>query len=308
MSAMRAGIAASVIIATVGGVVVAPYVQEQFLPCRSPLTYHVDVIDKRFNVSQEDAHKAVTDAVALWEKVSGHDLFEEKEDGTVTVQFVYDERQKIGQQLKDLGLKLDGSRKAYQQLEARYNQQRALFEQESASFKSQLAAYDKRRAAYDREIADLNTTGATQEDAARVADERRAIVAEAEKLQGKQAYINNLVKEVNILAEQLNTMAPEINGDVDTFNTVGSSRGEEFEAGNYVRDAQGRRIDVFVIDDQSQLTRILTHEFGHALGIPHVEDEKAVMYRLNIGTDLALKRADIAALNEVCGFDPAENP
>ncbi len=304
MDAMRAGIVGSVIIATVGGIVVAPYVQEQLMPCRSPLTYHIETVDKRFNVSQADARRAVSDAVALWENASGHDLFQEANDGTVAVRFVYDERQKVGQQLKDLGLKLDGSRKTYEQLEARYNQQRALFERESASFKSMLADYDRRRQDYDREVADINARGATEQDAKRIADERKTLLSDAEKLQGKQAYINNLVKEVNVLAEQLNTMAPAINDDIETFNTVGSERGDEFEAGNYVRDADGRRIDVFVIDDQAQFTRILTHEFGHALGIPHVADEGAVMYRLNIGKDLALKPADIAALDEACGFEP----
>jgi hypothetical protein len=41
---------------------------------------------------------------------------------------------------------------------------------------------------------------------------------------------------------------------------------------------------------------------GHALGLGHVTDPAAIMYRNNSGTGLATTAADLTELHRVCGF------
>jgi len=45
---------------------------------------------------------------------------------------------------------------------------------------------------------------------------------------------------------------------------------------------------------------VLAHEMGHALGLEHVADAQAIMYKINQGKRLSLTEDDIAALNAQC--------
>jgi predicted Zn-dependent protease len=46
--------------------------------------------------------------------------------------------------------------------------------------------------------------------------------------------------------------------------------------------------------------RVLAHELGHALGIGHLDNPKAIMYYLNEGINEKLTADDLMALKKVC--------
>ncbi|HCY17892.1 TPA: hypothetical protein DHT42_01705, partial [Candidatus Nomurabacteria bacterium] len=64
----------------------------------------------------------------------------------------------------------------------------------------------------------------------------------------------------------------------------------------------GREIDIYQFDNKGKLARVLTHEFGHALELEHLENSKAVMYRLNNGVNEKLTIDDILALKKRCNL------
>ena len=112
------------------------------------------------------------------------------------------------------------------------------------------------------------------------------------------------VDELNALADtvqervaELNALADETNRKVNTYN---KTLGHDFDQGNYVEDENGKRITIFTFEDEMELKRVLAHEFGHALGIGHVEDAGSIMYSYNIGDALELSEADLVALKQVC--------
>ncbi|MTI87438.1 MAG: matrixin family metalloprotease [Balneolaceae bacterium] len=48
--------------------------------------------------------------------------------------------------------------------------------------------------------------------------------------------------------------------------------------GVYKRDENNRSIEIYIFIDEEDLKVALAHEFGHALGLKHVFNPKAVMY------------------------------
>ena len=114
------------------------------------------------------------------------------------------------------------------------------------------------------------------------------------------ARLNNTISATNTLGTQVNTLVQELKLDVDVYNTTGKTRGEEFSEGEYIYDASGKRINIYEFSDATKLGRVLTHELGHAIQMDHVEENDAIMYRLNAGKNQTITEADRAELRRVC--------
>jgi predicted Zn-dependent protease len=91
--------------------------------------------------------------------------------------------------------------------------------------------------------------------------------------------------------------ARKINANVSTYN---KGAGTDFEQGEYKKDASGATIVINEYKTTADLTRVLTHEFGHALGLEHVENPASIMFSYNVGSGLALSDEDIGELKAVC--------
>ena len=85
---------------------------------------------------------------------------------------------------------------------------------------------------------------------------------------------------------------------VQSYNALyGEHR--HFHKGEY----NGKEITIYQYQDLADLILTLAHELGHALGLAHVDDPKAVMYELLSDQDLdtlTLSSADVRALHTAC--------
>jgi predicted Zn-dependent protease len=130
-------------------------------------------------------------------------------------------------------------------------------------------------------------------------DSIQKLITEANILQQK---LSAEVAEVNALVDELNASAKEINAGVQTYNKIGQSNGKEFEEGIYESSALGQKIDIYQFRDHTQLVRVLAHELGHAIGLEHVADPKAIMYELNQSSTMIPTKDDRNELAAICHF------
>jgi len=80
-----------------------------------------------------------------------------------------------------------------------------------------------------------------------------------------------------------------------------TSPGIEFNKGDYY--PKTGELNIFQYDDRGDLLLVLTHEFGHALDMEHVEDDQAVMSEVlyqEAGFNPTLRDADLIEFKRAC--------
>jgi hypothetical protein len=221
--------------------------------------------------------------------------------GDVVVTFNYDHRQQVTDTLHTLKTTISGTDMAYQDLKSKVDTLKATFEADKAAFNTKQAALAAKQAAYNAEVADWNRKGGASKSV------YAALQQEGKNIQSQYAELqqdaNNLTIEgqnLNALIVQLNSKVSDHNATAAVYNNTAASTASEFREGEYVEQGAKREIRIYQFEDATKLVRVLEHEFGHALGLEHVSDPKAIMYSLNDGAGSLLTEADKEELMRVC--------
>lgn len=270
------------------------YGKPLLFPCAEPLTYSVTTYDARFGLSEAAFADALKDAAALLNEAAGKTVIAAAPEGEIAVELVYGDKQEAA----ELGEDIDGEQQAYEAKRTHVEALRSAYLREERSYDAAAASYERRARAYQAEVERWNRAGgAPPETYEALQQERRELEADEVALSEDADRVNAMAAEINVEVEELNRLARALNAKVNVYN---EHAGEAFDQGRYIQDASGKRIQIYEFTDGVELRRVLAHEFGHALGMDHVENPESILYSFNIGTELELTPEDIAELRSVC--------
>lgn len=268
--------------------------------CPVPLSYRIGAIDPSFNLNHEEALVYAKKAEAVWEDQVGRELFVDDVNAEFVIDFVYDDRQATADSETEQRNSLDAQQKESEDIKAALLELQTQYDKLVKTYEDKAASYEARLATYNESVTMYNDRGgAPSEVYDELEVERTALSAEVEELNQLSLEVQSLAGKLNTLAEQGNALVDSYNRAVSEYNqTFGFSR--EFTQGDY----QGDRITVYKFSTEAELVRVLAHEFGHALGLDHVEGESSLMYYLLENTDESpvLSSYDFSSYEVVCGY------
>ena len=267
-------------------------------PCVVPQTYAIGSIDPRFNLPTSTVETLLTEATHVWESGIGRELFTYDPDSAFKIEFMYDERQATSDKAETQKEVLSEKEAVSKKISVEYTKLIAQYDTLKKEYDAAVAQYQKRLTAFNATVERYNKEGGAPAEAfAQLQKTEASLKTEERKLEGTAGTLSSIAKNINRLSEEGNTVISEYNQGVNRFNE-NYTGGEEFTQGDYTGDA----IHVYHFKDQAELKNVLIHEFGHAVGLAHVEGNNSIMYYLMDKQPVTseLSPQDEAALKGLC--------
>lgn len=242
--------------------------------CSNPIEYKIGSIDPQFKLSTEKLALSAKNAANIWNSAYGKDLFIYNPDALLEINLAYDERQSLTQEIVQVDSDVEQDKS---KLITEISEHEKLYE----NLKIRIDELSK-------EIQYWNEKGGAP------MDKYEELVSKQEELQAQINDFNQRSSSLDKNANDLNNQVSELNNTISTFNSVLKTKPE---AGIYIPTLN--KIEIYTFGSENQLTLTIAHEFGHALGLPHISTIDALMHPV-ASSSSHLTSEDIDSLNNFC--------
>lgn len=259
----------------VSSVAEAPSEQVEIATPNFPVDYSLGTFDSRFGISQVRFLQIVEEARKVWEDAAARELFQLSQDGTMKINLIFDWRQERLLEANAARAKIDENGKSFDQLQAEYDKRARSVDQFRLAYEETAQAYKSHLSDYNSRVARWNEGGEEGGTEHRYLQNRKKELEDEQgTLDKKGNELNSKGEELNKLGERMKAFSQKFNLDVENFNGT-YVRSRDFEKGVY----DGKAINIYELEKEDDLRLTLVHEFGHALGLGHLENPKAIMNR-----------------------------
>lgn len=242
--------------------------------CEEPIKYRIGEIDPQFNITKEKLRTTTEEATKIWNEEWGMDLLVYDATAELSVNLVYDERQELTSKITSTKNVLEKDNRT--------------IEVQIREYEAELQRLEQRVAELNTEIAYWNNNGGAPEDV------YSELIREQNSLSDEIRIINKRAQELNNTTMEYNSEVENLNDKVSDFNSLLDAKPEE---GLYIPTEN--RIEVYIVNNDETLKHTIAHEFGHAIGIEHVEDPESLMYA-TVSNAVKLSDKDKEGLAEAC--------
>lgn len=277
-------------------------------PCSQPLSYAIGNIDTRFSITEDELEKAVEKAAGVWNSGTDTILLSARKGeplrDDITIQLVYDDRQertdrevRFRERIRSQQIRLDNQ-------QINHDKKRKLFDQRSKEYQVFAENTSDQLDELNKWVTEKNDNGGfTGTDLEQFTQRKKEAEEAQEKVRIKQQELDVLARSINSEMDKLNEKYQVHNKLIDQYNDkfAGDLR---FAKATFQKTSAGGVVTVNQFMNEKELILILAHELGHALGVSHLNQPKAVMYSLMGGQQInpfvQLTQSDIEAVVQLC--------
>jgi len=242
--------------------------------CDDPITYKLGRVDPAFKITSKEVEQELQAAGSVWNSAYAQPLVVYDPQSSFSINLVYDERQR-------------NLTKLYQAKD-KVEKESAVIEASLKQYETNAARLTAKVNELNKEISDWNAKGgAPKEDYRRLTQEAAQVNSEIAQLAKQRQEADKKILYYNDLINQYNLQVAQY---ADIMKTLP-------EEGLY--DPLADKIDIYFYDSAEQFLHTATHEFGHAIGLSHTQDENSIMYPISNSTT-QLSKEDLNLLANYC--------
>ena len=272
--------------------------------CDTPIRIQAGRFDSRFPVTERAFHRALDEAIALWQGAADKPLFTRTGSAGLAVHMVYDSRQARASDVQAAKTRIEQEEAAIDRQKRALDQRRDALDQAQQQFRRDQDQLNSRTNELNRLIERWNRGTLAHTAANRRMLERRqeALEAERERLNQQQAQLSRRLEQWRDAVDDFNARVTQLGDTAEAFNADVSKRSMT-TMGEYRQKGSERTIEIYQATNYRELRQVIAHELGHALGIGHVSNPSSVMNAAISSENLdawRLSGEDVTALQKTC--------